>query len=100
LLRKYNIEIGGGLGEFKGKIWRVGTMGYSANEANILTLLSAFENILQDLGYAVENGAARNAAEQVYDASEPRNEQAAAQNNAQGETIGAESVARGVAHQD
>jgi alanine-glyoxylate transaminase/serine-glyoxylate transaminase/serine-pyruvate transaminase len=35
LLRKYNIEIGGGLGDYKGKIWRIGTMGYSAQEFNI-----------------------------------------------------------------
>jgi alanine-glyoxylate transaminase / serine-glyoxylate transaminase / serine-pyruvate transaminase len=48
LLSEYNIEISGGLGELKGKIWRVGLMGYSARPENVLLLLAALEEILSD----------------------------------------------------
>jgi alanine-glyoxylate transaminase / serine-glyoxylate transaminase / serine-pyruvate transaminase len=34
LLNEYGIEIGGGLGKFKGKVWRIGLMGYSSKKAN------------------------------------------------------------------
>ena len=45
LLSQYNIEIGGGLGPLKGKVWRIGLMGESSTEANVLTLLNALETI-------------------------------------------------------
>lgn len=46
LLQTYGIEIGGGLGELKGKIWRVGLMGHTAQESNVTLFLSALKNIL------------------------------------------------------
>jgi alanine-glyoxylate transaminase/serine-glyoxylate transaminase/serine-pyruvate transaminase len=46
LLEEYNIEIAGGLGELKGKIWRIGLMGYSSRVENILTLLAALRDLL------------------------------------------------------
>jgi len=46
LLNEYNIEIGGGLGELKGRVWRIGLMGYSSNPDNVDLLLSAFEKLL------------------------------------------------------
>lgn len=46
LLREYNIEIAGGLGELKGKIWRIGLMGYSSRPENVVLLLSALERLL------------------------------------------------------
>ena len=46
LLKDYNIEIGGGLGELKGKVWRVGLMGYSSRPENVLLLLAALKEIL------------------------------------------------------
>lgn len=48
LLSRYNIEIAGGLGELKGKVWRIGLMGYSSREENVLTLLAALEEVLND----------------------------------------------------
>jgi len=48
LLNEYGIEIGGGLGKFKGKAWRIGLMGYSCSKANVMLFLSALENILQN----------------------------------------------------
>jgi alanine-glyoxylate transaminase/serine-glyoxylate transaminase/serine-pyruvate transaminase len=48
LLNRYNIEIAGGLGELKGKVWRVGLMGYSSRQENVLTLLAALEEVLNE----------------------------------------------------
>ena len=65
LLNEYNIEIGGGLGPLKGKIWRIGLMGESSTEENVLFLLYALEKILQAEGYRLETGAGVTAAVQV-----------------------------------
>ena len=46
LLKEYNIEIAGGLGELKGKVWRVGLMGYSSRRENITLLLEALRRLL------------------------------------------------------
>lgn len=46
LLNDYNIEIAGGLGDLKGKVWRVGLMGYSARRENIELLLAALQKAL------------------------------------------------------
>ncbi len=46
LLSEYNIEIAGGLGALKGKVWRIGLMGYSSRQENVLALLAALERLL------------------------------------------------------
>jgi len=46
LLEQYQIEVGGGLGEFAGKAWRIGLMGHNARERNVLTLLAAIDDLL------------------------------------------------------
>ncbi len=46
LLNEYNIEIGGGLGQFAGKIWRIGLMGESSNPNYVNLLVPALKNIL------------------------------------------------------
>lgn len=46
LLDDYNIEIGAGLGELAGKVWRIGLMGYSSNDENINALVNALKQIL------------------------------------------------------
>ncbi|CEK13995.1 pyridoxal-phosphate-dependent aminotransferase family protein [Chthonomonas calidirosea] len=46
LLQDYGIEIGGGLGKLKGKIWRIGTMGSSATPRNVLLLSAALRTVL------------------------------------------------------
>ena len=56
LLADYGIEIGGGLGEIASRVWRVGLMGESSRESNVLTFLSALERILAQEGYEVGRG--------------------------------------------
>ena len=65
LLDDYNIEIGGGLGEFRGKAWRIGLMGESAREMNVFAVLSALETILTKNGYEVAYGSSLAAAQRV-----------------------------------
>jgi alanine-glyoxylate transaminase/serine-glyoxylate transaminase/serine-pyruvate transaminase len=54
LLEGFGLEIGGGLGPMKGKVWRIGLMGESSTEANVLLVLSVLERVLPRCGYAVE----------------------------------------------
>ena len=65
LLADYNIEIGGGLGQVRGRAWRIGLMGESAKETNVFALLSALEQILPTLGYEVASGASLSAAQRA-----------------------------------
>ena len=72
LLNDYNIEIGGGFGALKGKVWRIGLMGESAREVNVFSLLSALERILASLDYEVAYGSSLSAAQRAlaeFDAS-------------------------------
>jgi len=66
LLDEFNIEIAGGLGPLKAKIWRIGLMGYCSQKANVLLFLGAFEKVLLDQGYSVGSGAGVGAAVQSY----------------------------------
>ena len=66
LIMDYGIEIGAGLGIFAGKAWRIGLMGESANERNVMLVLNALEKLLIEFGHGVEPGTAVHAASQVY----------------------------------
>ncbi len=48
LLKAHNLEIGGGLGDFAGKAWRIGLMGYSSRPQTVQHCLMALEDALQD----------------------------------------------------
>jgi alanine-glyoxylate transaminase/serine-glyoxylate transaminase/serine-pyruvate transaminase len=69
LLDEFNIEIAGGLGPVKGKIWRVGLMGYSSQKPNVLLFLAALEKTLLDQGTRVPAGAGVAAAIHSYQQS-------------------------------
>ena len=66
LLNRFGIEIGAGLGAFKGKVWRIGLMGYGARSANVLLFLSALEQLLIEQKYGVTPGGSIAAANAVY----------------------------------
>ena len=57
LLQRFGIEIGGGLGAFKGKVWRIGLMGYGSRMSNVLLLLAALEQLLAEQGHRFDPGA-------------------------------------------
>ncbi|OLC87050.1 MAG: alanine--glyoxylate aminotransferase [Acidobacteria bacterium 13_1_40CM_4_61_5] len=70
LLDEFNIEIAGGIGALKGKIWRIGLMGYSSQKSHVLLLLAAAEKILLEQGYRVPAGAGVAAAIRAYTQAE------------------------------
>lgn len=70
LLADYGIEIGGGLGKLRGKILRIGVMGYSSHRKNVLLLLVALEDCLRRQGFRVPVGDSVSAAVRVYERSE------------------------------
>ena len=50
LLNEFGIEVGGGLGEFKGVAWRIGLMGYNSRPGVVLQALAAIESVLGRTG--------------------------------------------------
>lgn len=66
LLDEFNIEIAGGFGPIKGKIWRVGLMGYCSQKPNVLLFLAALEKCLIEQGFRLASGAGVGAAIQNY----------------------------------
>lgn len=48
LLEHYNLEIGAGLGQFSGKAWRIGLMGYAARSENVALCLTALADALDN----------------------------------------------------
>lgn len=62
LLADHNLEIGAGLGDFAGKVWRIGLMGYSARMENIELLLASLAEAMQGQGYDCDAEAALAAA--------------------------------------
>jgi alanine-glyoxylate transaminase / serine-glyoxylate transaminase / serine-pyruvate transaminase len=70
LLDEFNIEIAGGIGPLKARIWRLGLMGYCAQRANVLLLLAAMEKVLVEQGARVPPGAGVAAAIRCYTESE------------------------------
>jgi len=66
LLDEFNIEIAGGFGPVKGKIWRVGLMGYCSQKPFVLLFLAALEKCLLDQGFRVPSGAGVGSAIRSY----------------------------------
>ncbi len=68
LLEEYSIEVGGGFGALKGRLIRIGLMGYNSRRKNVDTVLSALEHVLPRSGFKPNPGAALAAADAVYKA--------------------------------
>jgi alanine-glyoxylate transaminase/serine-glyoxylate transaminase/serine-pyruvate transaminase len=66
LLGKYGIEIGAGLGAFKGKVWRIGLMGHAARANNVLLLLGALDELLAKQAHSFDPGSGVAAASDLY----------------------------------
>jgi alanine-glyoxylate transaminase/serine-glyoxylate transaminase/serine-pyruvate transaminase len=65
LLEEHHLEIGAGLGELAGKVWRIGLMGYSSRIENVTQCLGALDAVLADMGAPVNHGVALPAAEKI-----------------------------------
>ena len=63
--KAHNITIAGGQGEMKGRIFRLGHMGYAA-EFDVIVALAALEQVLADLGQPVDFGAGVRGAQKVF----------------------------------
>ncbi len=66
LLNEFGMEIGGGLGELAGKVWRVGLMGHSARRKNVFLFLAGLEASLKSQGVKTKGGGL-DAASAVYE---------------------------------
>jgi serine---pyruvate transaminase len=65
LLHEHGVVISGGQGKMAGKMWRWGTMG-AITDADVVAALEAFEIVIRQMGYRFEDGAAVNAALDVF----------------------------------
>ena len=70
LLQEFGIEIGAAFGPLQGKIWRIGTMGYSAQRSHVLLGLAALEQVLRAEGWRAAAVAGVDAAVAHYSSSE------------------------------
>ena len=61
LLSDYGLEIGGGLGAFAGKAWRIGLMGYAARKENVVACVSALGEALHIQDSSIDVGGALSA---------------------------------------
>src|SRR6266566_6879402 len=68
LLDEYSIEIGGGFGSLKGRLIRIGLMGYNSCRKNVDTVLAALEHVAPRCGFQPEVGAALAASDAIYKA--------------------------------
>jgi (S)-ureidoglycine-glyoxylate aminotransferase len=66
LLHDYGIEIGTSFGPLRGRVWRIGTMGYNARRDAVLTTLAALEQVLRQAGLSPTPGAGVGAAREIY----------------------------------
>ncbi len=66
LLERYSLEIGAGLGDLAGKVWRIGLMGFASKQENVLLCLNALDNVLIELGANHQPGEAAATAARAY----------------------------------
>jgi len=66
LLADYDLEIGAGLGDLAGKVWRIGLMGYACNKKNVLFCLGALDAVLGGMTDNINKGVAVAAAMAFY----------------------------------
>ncbi|MFP4610126.1 MAG: pyridoxal-phosphate-dependent aminotransferase family protein [Thiohalophilus sp.] len=67
LLNDYNLEIGAGLGNLAGKVWRIGLMGHASNPANIEYCLKSLDEVLGKMNAPIKSGVAVPAAKAVLE---------------------------------
>jgi (S)-ureidoglycine-glyoxylate aminotransferase len=71
LLEDFGVEIGAAFGPLRGRVWRIGTLGYSASRQNVLIGLAALEAVLRQEGWQAASGAGVDAALAYYARRQP-----------------------------
>jgi len=66
LLEEYGVEIATSFGPLRGRIWRIGTMGYNAGLQTVLTVLNALERVLRSSGVPMPSSSAADVAREAY----------------------------------
>jgi (S)-ureidoglycine-glyoxylate aminotransferase len=66
LLEEFGIEVATAFGPLRGRIWRIGTMGYNAELSTVLRVLTALESVLRSFGARVPSGAGVEEARRIY----------------------------------
>ena len=66
MLLDFGIEVGTSFGPLRGRVWRVGTMGWNARHDAVLLTLAALEQVLRAAGAAGAPGGGVAAAKEVY----------------------------------
>jgi len=66
LLEDFGIEIATSFGPLRGRVWRIGTMGYNAELKTVLAVLHGLEHVLRSRGVAASRNVAVEAARSVY----------------------------------
>jgi len=66
LLAQFNLEIGAGLGDLAGKVWRIGLMGYASNPRNVMLCVNALESVLSRYNAHINKGEATGAVAAAY----------------------------------
>ncbi len=69
LLEEFGIEIATSFGPLRGRVWRIGLMGYNAELRTVLAVLNGLEHLLPSFGVSVPRGAGVEAARRTYAAS-------------------------------
>ncbi|MGH2374825.1 MAG: pyridoxal-phosphate-dependent aminotransferase family protein, partial [bacterium] len=69
LLDEFGIEIATSFGPLRGRVWRIGTMGYNAELRTVFAVLNGLEHVLRSFGVSVPRGAGVDAARESYLAS-------------------------------
>lgn len=66
LLEEFGIEVATAFGPLRGRIWRIGTMGYNAELSTVMRVLTALESVLRSFGARVPSGAGVEEARRIY----------------------------------
>lgn len=65
LLHDYNLEIGAGLGDLAGKVWRIGLMGHASSAENVSDCLNSLDEVLTGMGAPIQSGVAVDSASKI-----------------------------------
>lgn len=66
LLEQFGIEVATSFGPLRGRVWRIGTMGYNAERKVVLTVITALERVFTSYGVKIAQGSGVEAAERTY----------------------------------